>query len=71
MKAILTRPYACAPEGHTVVKHEAGATVMGRVAEMALADGAAVEVREHEPFETKIAPPDETKAAPKKRARKG
>lgn len=71
MKAILTRPYACAPEGHTVVKHEAGATVTGRVAEMALADGAAVEVREHEPFETKIAPPDETKAAPKKRARKG
>lgn len=71
MKAILSRAYSCAPEGHTVMKYEAGAMLHGRAAEMALADGAAVEVREHEPDETKIAPPDETKAPPKKRARKG
>lgn len=69
MKAILTRAYACAPEGHTVLKFEAGQTIEGTAASMALADGAAIEVQDMDPIETKVEAPEETKA-PRKRARK-
>ncbi len=61
MKAILTRSYACAPEGHTVLKFEAGSVLEGRAAELALADGAAVEANAMPVLETKIEPPTETK----------
>lgn len=70
MKAVLSKPYACAPEGHTVVKYEAGAIVEGEVARMALADNVALEIREID-FETKVEEPEEVKAAPKKKAKKG
>lgn len=70
MKVILTRAYACAPEGHTVHKFEQGAMVEGRVAELAIADGAGVEVSAMAPLEIKISPPPEAKAPAKKRAKK-
>lgn len=44
-KALLTRDYACAPDGHTVLKFQTGESVEGNVAQMALADGAAIEVQ--------------------------
>lgn len=71
MKAVITRPYACAPEGHTVVKFEPGAEVSGAVAEMALADNAALEIRLVDPFETKVVSPPEAKAPAKKKTKKG
>lgn len=71
MRALLTRSYACAPEGHTVLRWPAGTMLEGRAAELALSDGAAIEASEAPDLETKIETPDETKAAPKKRARKG
>lgn len=70
MKAILTRSYACAPEGHTVVKFEAGTMVEGIVAELALADGAATEAQAIPPLETKIEAPEETKITPPDEAKK-
>lgn len=70
MKAILTRAYACAPEGHTVFKFEAGAMVEGRVADLALSDGAAIEVQAMAPLETKIETPEETKITPPDEAKK-
>lgn len=70
MKVILSRAYACAPDGHTVHRYEAGETLHGRAAEFALADGAGIEVSAMEPLETKITPPTETKAPAKKRAKK-
>lgn len=71
MKVVLTRAYSCAPEGHTTVKFEKGDTLEGRAAELALADGAAIEAPQIEPLETKIDPPSETKAPPKKSGKKG
>ena len=70
MKAVLIRSYACAPEGHTVFKFEAGETVEGKIAELALADGAAREATPVPVLETKIDPPSETKT-PAKSRRKG
>lgn len=61
MKATLLRAYACAPEGHTVIKFMAGETVEGIVAQMALSDGAAVEAQALPVLETKIETPEETK----------
>lgn len=61
MKAKLTRNYACAPDGHTVLKFEAGAILEGRAAEIALADGVAIEVNAFPVLETKIEQPPETK----------
>jgi hypothetical protein len=71
VKVILSRAYACAPEGHTVIRFEAGETVEGKVAELALADGAAVEVNVMPALETKIEPPSETKTPAKNRTKKG
>lgn len=53
MKARLTRAWACAPEGHTVVRFDANSIVDGRIAELALADGVAIEHREMAPLEVK------------------
>lgn len=61
MKALLTRSYACAPEGHTVLRWAAGTVLEGRAAEMALSEGAAVEVSAMPDLETKIEQPPETK----------
>jgi Ni,Fe-hydrogenase III small subunit len=56
MKAKLIRAWACAPEGHTVVRFEANTIVDGRIAELALADGVAIEHREMVPLDVKIDP---------------
>lgn len=69
MKIKLIRAYSCAPEGHSVIRFEAGAIITGRAAEMALADGAGLEAGIPEPLETKITPPDETKAPAKPRVK--
>lgn len=71
MKARIIRSWACAPEGHTIIRFEAGDTVEGKVAELALADDAAVEISVMPALETKIEPPSETKTSAKNRARKG
>ena len=70
MKARISRPYACAPDGYLVLKFAQNDLVEGRVAEMALADGAAVEAHEAPSLETKVSAPAEHKTAPK-RGRKG
>lgn len=69
MKIVLAMDYACAPEGHTVVKFKAGDEVTGKAAELALADGAAFEAPGMGDLETKVEEPDETKDAPRKRGR--
>lgn len=61
MRVILSRAYACAPEGHTVLKFKAGTVLEGRAAELALSDGAAVEAGAMPDLETKIEQPAETK----------
>lgn len=71
MKVTLIRNYVCAPEGHTVLKFEAGMIVDGNIASMALMDGAAVEVQSMASFETKIEKPQETKVEAKKKPKKG
>jgi hypothetical protein len=62
MQVTLKRDYACAPEGHTTYKYRKGDTVEGRVAELAVADGAASKPRKStpKPENTKPAKPDET-----------
>lgn len=55
----LERDYRCAPEGHTVESYKAGDVVTGRVAELALQDGAAKRIRA--PRVTKPAAPNEAK----------
>lgn len=64
MKVQISIPvYACAPEGHTVLRFMHGAVVTGRAAEMALADKAG-EVIGAPVLETKVTPPDEKKKRP-------
>jgi len=59
-KAKITKPYRCAPRGSIVEDFAPGSIVAGKVAEWALADGAAS--RMFDPREeTKIAPPPEAK----------
>lgn len=69
MKARIIRSWACAPEGHTIIRYDAGETVEGKVAELALADNAAVEVNAMPAFEIKIEQPLEIKR-PRGRPRK-
>lgn len=64
MKATLLHDYACAPEGHTILKFKAGTTLESPIAEMAIADGVAIEIQSIPDLETKI-------ETPKKRAKKG
>ena len=45
MQVTLLRDYRCAPEGHTVESYKAGDVVTGRVAELAIQDGAAKRIR--------------------------
>jgi Ni,Fe-hydrogenase III small subunit len=66
MKARLTRAWACAPDGHTVIRYEANAIVDGRIAELALADGVAIEHREMVPLDVKI---EQAPFAPRGRGR--
>jgi hypothetical protein len=54
MKATLLQDYICAPEGHTVLKFKAGMTLESPIAEMAIADGAAIEIQSMPDLETKI-----------------
>lgn len=71
MRVILTRPYACAPDGHTVIRFETGEVLVGRVAEMAIADGAAIETQEMaEALETKGPDLEPLKPATKRKPRK-
>lgn len=60
MEVTLTKPFRCAPEGHTVVEYAEGATVTGRVAELAIAHGAAKKQvkKTPKPKVTKPATPD-------------
>ncbi len=63
MKVRLLQDYACAPEGHTVLRFKAGDTLTGIAAELALADRAA----------EFVSPVEEAKPAPameRKRGRK-
>jgi hypothetical protein len=69
MKARIIRSWACAPEGHTIIRYDAGENVEGKVAELALADGAAVEINVMPALETKIEQPLEVKR-PRGRFRK-
>lgn len=62
MKAVLTRDFSIAPEGHTVFHHKAGEQVTGKVAELALADNAAIEIADIAPLEKKVETPTETKS---------
>ncbi len=72
MKARIIRHYACAPEGFTVLTFAPNDLVEGRAAEMALADGAAVEARSAPDLETKVLAPEMLAATkPAKRGRKG
>jgi hypothetical protein len=64
MKATLLHDYACAPEGHTILKLKAGTTIESPIAEMAIADGVAIEIQSIPDLETKI-------ETPKKKVRKG
>lgn len=59
LSVTLDRDYRCAPEGHTVVVFLRGQRVTGRVAEMAIADGAAKKPRA--PAKRKPAAPKVTK----------
>jgi hypothetical protein len=60
MQVRITAPvYKCAPEGHTVFRYQQGDIVTGRVADLALSDGAG-QVIAHD-LETKITPPAEKK----------
>ena len=54
MKATLLQDYICAPDGHTVLKFKAGMTLESPIAEMAIADGAAIEIQSMPDLETKI-----------------
>ena len=54
MQARITRPYSCAPEGHTTLHFAPGSLVTGRTAELAIADGAAV----LDPSSDQVAPPE-------------
>jgi hypothetical protein len=64
MKVKLIRQFSCAPEGHTVVRFDSGSILEGNLAVLAMEEGAAIEVAEMPPLETKI-------ETPKKKARKG
>lgn len=63
MKAKITSPhgYKCAPEGHTTVHFDVGSIVEGHIAEMAIADGAAMAFQDMK-IETKVVAPSEAKA---------
>ena len=68
MKAKLTHDFSVAPEGHTVYHLKAGEEVSGRIAEVALASGVAVEISDSPAVETKVVAPAETKEKkPRKR----
>jgi hypothetical protein len=69
MKVKLIRPFACAPEGHTVVRFDANTILEGELAKMALDEGSGIEVNEASALETKLEAP--VADAPKKKARKG
>lgn len=62
MKAVLTRDFSIAPEGHTVFHYKTGEEVTGKIAELALADNAAIEITDIVPLEKKIEYPTETKS---------
>lgn len=57
--------FRCAPEGHTIVTFPHGEIVTGQVATWALASGDASRMFDPR-TETKVAGPDEVKAAPKR-----
>ena len=73
MNAKITKQggYLCAPLGHTVMHFHEGQIVSGIVAELALADGAAVAINmmRAADLERKVVPPVETKR-PRGRPRK-
>jgi hypothetical protein len=69
MKIKLIRPFSCAPEGHTVVRFDAGAILEGELAKMALEEGSGVEIAEAPILETKIEAPEEKKTV--RRSKKG
>lgn len=62
MKAVLTRDFSIAPEGHTVFHYKTGDQITGKVAELALASGAAIEISDIAPLEKKVETPTETKS---------
>lgn len=71
MRVVLTRPYACAPDGHTVIRFDAGEVLVGRAAEMAIADNAAIETQEMAAaLETKQPDLEPSRAAQKRKPRK-
>jgi len=69
-KIIKSGGYLCAPQGHTVMHFHEGQIVSGLVAELAVADGAAVPINmtRAADLETKVEPPFEAK--PRGRPRK-
>jgi hypothetical protein len=71
-QARITRPYSIAPDGHTTLHYILGSLVTGRVAQLAIADGAAILEHPTEqagPSENKVITFTETKR-PRGRQRK-
>lgn len=62
MKAVITRDFSIAPDGHTVYHYKVGDKVSGKTAEIAIASKFAIEIADIATLETKISPPQETKA---------
>lgn len=62
MKALLTRDFSIAPEGHTVFHFKMNDQVTGKTAEIALANNAAIEISDIVPLEKKVQIATETKS---------
>jgi len=69
MKVKLIRPFACAPEGHTVIRFDANEILTGHLAKLAFDEGSGIEISEAPVLETKIETP--AAIAPKKKSKKG
>jgi len=63
VKVIITKEWKVAPQGHTVVVYSPGTMLIGRVAELALADGVG-QIVEQEPIESASEPELESKVEP-------
>lgn len=67
MQARITKPFRCAPEGHTVVTFQPGDTVEGKVARWAVAAGCANEAGKRVAPENKALTPPENKKRGKRK----
>lgn len=61
MKVKLIRPFACAPEGHTVIRFDANEILTGDLAKLAFDEGSGIEIAEAPVLETKVETKKKTK----------